>query len=178
MFSIQFCHYCSARLLTEKQIYMQKYGNNKRQKTNGRNSDDGDTFFERRTHQGMSLPILVHLLFVIRKPTMGSVTAPQARPMSSTMEAWKAVICRAGQGEIGVKNTKLQHPFIHVQETHTHIITLPERLRAGRFAGRRLWRWRPPPLARRRWRNTTYCIVATSGSSRSVPKEGDKGGEK
>lgn len=38
-------------------------------------------------HQGMSLPILVHLLLVMKKPTMGSVTAPHALPMNSTMDA-------------------------------------------------------------------------------------------
>lgn len=50
-------------------------------------------------HQGMSRPILVHLVFVMKKPTMGSVTAPQALPMNRTMEAWKALICRVEQRE-------------------------------------------------------------------------------
>lgn len=62
----------------------------------------------------MSLPILVHLLFVMKKPTIGSVTAPQALPMNSTMEAWKALICKAEQGQIEVKNT-------HTHKTHTLI---------------------------------------------------------
>lgn len=59
-------------------------------------------------HQGMSLPILVHLLFVMKKPTIGSVTAPQALPMNSTMEAWKALICNTEQGQTGVTNRRTQ----------------------------------------------------------------------
>lgn len=53
----------------------------------------------------MSLPILVHLLFVMKKPTIGSVTAPQALPMKSTMEAWTALICREEQPPTGVINS-------------------------------------------------------------------------
>lgn len=53
----------------------------------------------------MSLPILVHLLFVMKNPTMGSVTAPQALPMNNTIEAWTALICRGEKGQTGgVKN--------------------------------------------------------------------------
>lgn len=48
---------------------------------------------------------------------------------------------------------------------------LPERCRAGRFAGRRPWRWRPPPWALRRWRSTACCIATTSGPARSVETE-------
>lgn len=73
-------------------------------------------------HQGMSLPIFVHLLFVMKKPTTGSVTAPQALPMNSTMEAWKALICRAERGQTGVKNTKLTNSFTHSQEPQTILI--------------------------------------------------------
>lgn len=53
----------------------------------------------------MSLPILVHLLFVMKKPTIGSVTAPQALPMKSTMEAWTALICREEQPHTHVINS-------------------------------------------------------------------------
>lgn len=45
---------------------------------------------------------------------------------------------------------------------------LPERHRAGRFAGRRPWHWRRPPWALRRWRNTAYCLMSASGSGRSA----------
>lgn len=131
----------------------------------------------------MSLPILVHLLFVMKKPTTGSVTAPQALPMNSTMEAWKALICGAEQGQTGVKNTCRHkthiNKFIHIPEPHTSSFslsssTLPERYQAGRFAGRKPWRWQPPPWARRRWRNTLYCIMSTSGPTRSVQIEEKK----
>lgn len=124
----------------------------------------------------------------MKKPTIGSVTAPQALPMNSTMEAWKAVICRAKQGQIGVKNTCGHKTTISIYSymgaTHTlsHTLslslnTLPGQHRAGRFAGRRLWRWQPPPWVRRQWRNTTYCIMATSGSSRSVKECWQGGGQ-
>lgn len=46
-------------------------------------------------------------------------------------------------------------------------VRLPEQRRAGRFAGRILWRWQPLPWARRRWQNTICCIATTSGSGRS-----------
>lgn len=34
-------------------------------------------------------PILVHLLRLTRKPTVGSVMASQARPTNRIMEAWE-----------------------------------------------------------------------------------------
>lgn len=52
----------------------------------------------------MSLPILVHLLFVMKKPTAGSVTAPQAFPMNNTKEAWKALICKDKEGQDGIQS--------------------------------------------------------------------------
>lgn len=68
---------------------------------------------ERRgSHQGMSLPILVHLLFVMKKPTTGSVTAPQTLPMNSTMEAWKALICGAQQGHAGTHRHTFPYQLI------------------------------------------------------------------
>lgn len=78
---------------------------------------------EQGAHQGMSLPILVHLLFVMKKPTIGSVTAPQALPMNRTMEAWKALICRAEQGQTGVTNRNktrtVFYPYMGVKQTNT-----------------------------------------------------------
>lgn len=80
-----------------------------------RNNSDGGTLFpsqcEQEAHHGMSLPILVHPLFVMKNPTMGSVTAPQALPMNSTMEAWKALICREGKLQ-----SKLTNPFITITQ--------------------------------------------------------------
>lgn len=116
----------------------------------------------------------------MKKPTTGSVTAPQALPMNSTMEAWKALICRAERGQTGVKNTRwhtthqLVYSFIgsHKQfSLSTLLNTLPERCRAGRSAGRRPWRWQPPPWALRRWRNTACCITSTCGPAQSVKTE-------
>lgn len=49
--------------------------------------------------------------------------------------------------------------------------SLPGRHQAGRFAGRRLWHWQPPPWVRHQWQNTTYCITTASGSRRSVKKK-------
>ncbi len=46
------------------------------------------------THHGMSRPIFVHLLLVMKNPTMGSVTAPQALPTNNTIEAWNGLICQ------------------------------------------------------------------------------------
>lgn len=81
-----------------------------------RNNSEGSY----EAHQGMSLPILVHLLFVMKKPTIGSVTAPQALPMKSTMEAWKALICRDEHGQAGVKNTRRHKtPGQHAHTFHS-----------------------------------------------------------
>lgn len=101
----------------------------------------------------MSLPIFVHLLFVMKKPTTGSVTAPQALPMNSTMEAWKALICRAERGQTGVKNTRwhtthqLVYSFIgttnnsHYPRYKTHYLSDVEQVdlqEEGRGAGSHL----------------------------------------
>ncbi|KAG7226141.1 hypothetical protein INR49_014235 [Caranx melampygus] len=39
------------------------------------------------THHGIMRPMRVHLLRLTRKPTVGSVTASQARPTNRMMEA-------------------------------------------------------------------------------------------
>lgn len=41
------------------------------------------------TYQGIMRPMLVHLLRLTRKPTVGSVTASQARPTNRMIEAWE-----------------------------------------------------------------------------------------
>lgn len=41
------------------------------------------------TYQGIIRPILVDLLRLTRKPTVGSVMASQARPTNRMMDAWK-----------------------------------------------------------------------------------------
>lgn len=52
------------------------------------------------TYQGMSRPIFVHLLLLIKKPATGSVTAPEALPMNSTKEAWNGVIWKYRQNTV------------------------------------------------------------------------------
>lgn len=94
-------------------------------------------------HQGMSLPILVHLLFVMKKPTIGSVTAPQALPMKSTMEAWTALICREEQPDTGVINSTgqtLQKDFHCPWRRYLGNIKQVDLQKEGRGAGSHLLR--------------------------------------
>lgn len=51
------------------------------------------------SYQGIRRPKRVHDVLLMKKPTMGSVTASQARPTNRMMEAEKGSSCQKNLGE-------------------------------------------------------------------------------